>query len=486
MSNEEFRVTRFEEPEIQFSEGSSSSPKRGLFRYGPRLKNAGHHTINVGIIGDRDSIRLLNDLFTRMEGIIHPDLEEDSGAEEDDEDGISISPWKIPYPGANPDSPLNVSIRLHDRWKAPLGEDVFMSLDAKNTVRGKMEQFLEDLEEDISFLSDDDPEPDVLVICIPSKVMDECTPDDQDHANVSADGSDLRNRIKLIGMENDIPTQLIKPSTLEITSEQQRASRAWNLTVGMLYKSQRGHPWKTKHLEEGACYAGISFYKARGDDEENEVRAALAHVFARKDYNIIQSEPMEDLKEDRNGQPHLSEEGAKQVVERIVEYYKKRNRGRKPERIVLHKTSPYWEDERDGFIEGAGDVGLKDFIHIKTRNTGIRLFPDGKFPPLRGTLFSIPAEDRHFLYTTGYTPEMATYEGSNIPEPIEIRPDKQCQSNSEKICKEILFLTKLDWNTSDFAVKEPVTLKVSRKVSDVLSEEYADPKEASTQYFYYM
>ena len=81
---------------------------------------------------------------------------------------------------------------------------------------------------------------------------------------------------------------------------------------------------------------------------------------------------------------------------------------------------------------------------------------------------------------------MATYEGSNIPEPIEIRPDKQCQSNSEKICKEILFLTKLDWNTSDFAVKEPVTLKVSRKVSDVLSEEYADPKEASAQYFYYM
>lgn len=288
-------------------------------------------------------------------------------------------------------------------------------------------------------------------------------------------------------MENSIPTQLIKPSTLKINTEQQRASRAWNLTVGLLYKSQRGHPWKTKHLEEGACYAGISFYKVRGgDDDDNEIRAALAHVFARKDYNIIQSEPMEDLKEDRDGRPHLSTEGAKQVVDRIIEYYKTRNRGQKPERIVLHKTSPFWEGERTGFKEGADDIGIRDFVHIRTRNTGVRLFPDGDYPPLRGTLFSIPSEDRYFLYTTGYTPEMVTYEGSNIPEPIEIRPDKQCPSNSEKICEEILFLTKLDWNTSDFAVKEPVTLKVSRKVSEVLSEEYADPAEASSQYFYYM
>ncbi len=480
MTEPQFRLKRFDEPDIQFADGSAVSPKRGLFRHGPRLKNAGHHTINVGVIGDEDSIRLLNDLFTRMEGIIHPDLEER------DEDERKIRPWRVPYPGANPDSRLNVSIRLRDRWKAPVGRDVLMGLETEETVRDKMESFLDDLEEDLSFLAGDDPEPDVIVICIPPKVMDECTPEDQDHANVSADGSDLRNRIKLLGMENNIPTQLIKPSTLNINSERQRASRAWNLTVGLLYKSQRGHPWKTKHLEEGACYAGISFYRVRDDGDENIVRAALAHVFARKDYNIIQSEPMENLEEDRNGRPHLSTEGAKQIVNRIIDYYQQRNRGRKPERIVLHKTSPFWKDERTGFIDGAANVRIKDFVHIRTRNTGVRLFPDGKFPPLRGTLLSLPTEDRHYLYTTGYTPEMTTYEGSNIPEPIEIRPDQQCESSSDKICEEILFLTKLDWNTSDFSVKEPVTLKVSRKVSKVLSEVDADPSEASTQYFYYM
>jgi hypothetical protein len=474
MTDDRFQLRRLEEPTIQFDGGSAVAPKRGLVQYGPRLNSNQHQTLNIGAIGDRISIRRLNDLFLDMETPIHPDL-----------DGEGIRPWRVPYPGMGSDSNLDISIAFRERWRTRLQDADLVGLEAESDPRTKMEYFLELLGDDLDWLASDDPAPDVIILCIPEKVMDECTPDGQDHANVSADGSDLRNRVKILGMENSIPTQLIKPSTLDISSERQKASRGWNLTVGLLYKAQRGHPWKTKELEEGACYAGISFYQERGT-EGDVVRAALAHVFARKDYTILQSEPMADLEEDENGRPHLSAEGAQQVTEKIVEYYKRRNRGRLPERLLLQKTSPFWPDERTGFAEGAADVPVNDFVHIRTRNTGVRLFPDGEFPPLRGTLLSIPHDDIHYLYTTGYTPEMATYEGSNIPEPIEIRPDQQCESDREKLCREILFLTKLDWNTSDFAVKEPVTLKVSRKVSRVLSETEADPSTADTQYFYYM
>lgn len=474
MTNETFELKRYDEPEIQFNGGTAVSPKRGLFKYGPRLKNGEHHTITVGAIGDRTSMRLLNDLFAKMETPIHPDAEDER-----------IRPHRVPFPGTGPKSKLNVSISMRERWTYRIRDAMLSGLETKDTPRGKMEYFLSHIEEDIELLATDDPRPDVIVVCIPEKVMDECTPDDQDYAKVSGDGSDLHDRIKLIGMENSIPTQLIKPSTLKIRSERQRASRAWNLLVGLLYKAQEGHPWKTKELEEGACYAGISFYRDRSEDG-NVVRAALAHVFARKDYTILQSEPMEGLEEDRNGRPHLSKAGAEQISQRIVEYYKKRNRGRQPERLVIHKTSPFWEDERDGLRAGASEVPLHDYVHIKTRNVPLRLFSSGEFPPLRGTLCSNRADDIHYLYTTGYSPEMATYEGNNIPEPIEIRPDEQCDSTRDKICREILFLTKLDWNTSNFAVKEPVTLKVARKVSSVLSESYADPATADKQYYYYM
>ena len=348
-----------------------------------------------------------------------------------------------------------------------------------------MESFLKQINKDIRILSGDDPSPDVIVVCIPEKIMDECTPEGQEEGNVNPEGHNLHNRVKLLGMEHGLPTQLIKPDTFTVDSKLKKASRAWNITVGLLYKAQRGHPWKTKELEEGTCYAGISFYKDRTADG-NVVRAALAHVFARKDYNILQSEPMENLDQDRNGQPHLSAEGAEQISERVIDYYKRRNRGSEPERLVIHKSSTFWDREREGFIEGASTVPIHDFAHISTRRTGLRLFPEGEFPPLRGTLCEVPEDNTYYLYTTGYTPEVATYEGSNIPEPIRIRPDPHSDSDEIKMCKEILFLTKLDWNTSDFSIKEPVTLKVSDKVSSVLSEPEANPEEANKAYYYYM
>jgi len=474
MIGEEFELQRLEEPEIQFDGGTSVSPKRGLYKYGPRLQNRNHHTINIGVIGDRASIRNLKDLLSKMETLIHPDDRDEK-----------VRPWRIPFPGTGPKSELNISTALKERWTIRLTDSMLQGMEAEFTPKKRMEYFIDNLERDIRTLASDDPKPDVIIICIPERVMDACTPDDQDHAQVSEDGSDLRNRVKIIGMENDIPTQLVQPSTLEIRTDRQRASRAWNLTVGLLYKSQQGYPWKTKELEEGACYAGISFYRDRGSDG-NIVRAAMAHVFARKDYTVLQSDPMTDLKTDENGQPHLSKEGAQQISERIIDYYQKRNRNRNPERLVIHKSSPFWQDEREGFRQGAKETEVHDYVHIRVRNTPVRLFASGNFPPLRGTLLSHRNEDVHYLYTTGYTPEMATYEGSNIPEPIEIRPDEQCDSIRDKICKEILFLTKLDWNTSDFAVKEPVTLKVSRKVSGVLSESAANPEDANKQYFYYM
>jgi len=51
---------------------------------------------------------------------------------------------------------------------------------------------------------------------------------------------------------------------------------AWNLAVGLLYKAQKGHPWKLAEFELDTCYAGISFYKER---TTNLSKAAMAQVF---------------------------------------------------------------------------------------------------------------------------------------------------------------------------------------------------------------
>ena len=51
----------------------------------------------------------------------------------------------------------------------------------------------------------------------------------------------------------------------------------------------------------------------------------------------------------------------------------------------------------------------------------------------------------------------------------------------------ILALTKLDWNNADFNTRMPVTISVSRKVGEILSESaMQDVNDFPTSYKYYM
>jgi hypothetical protein len=347
-----------------------------------------------------------------------------------------------------------------------------------------MDQFLKLVRKDIEIIERDSVQPNAIVVCIPQEVMDACTPKNEDNARIQSEGSDLRNRLKLIGMDARIPTQLIKPSTLQIRTDRQRASRAWNLTVGLLYKSQRGHPWKTRQLEDGHCFAGLSFYRERGK-EDDTIRAALAHVFHGRDHIILQSDPLPDITEDKNGSPHLSYEAANQVAEQILDYYEDQ-KGTLPSRFVLHKPSTFWGEEREGVKDATKGVRDVDLVWVRKRPK-IRLFPPTDYPAMRGTLLSIPEDDVHYLYTSGYVAEETTYQGSGVPSPIEIRPDKTCETPSLKLCKEIMFFTKLDWNTSEYAIRMPATVSVANRVGSILSEVDTESiSEVRPQYFYYM
>ena len=68
---------------------------------------------------------------------------------------------------------------------------------------------------------------------------------------------------------------------------------------------------------------------------------------------------------------------------------------------------------------------------------------------------------------------MRTYPGSRVPEPLLIT--RIGDSELFEVCKEIVGLTKLNWNTTAFATVLPITLAFAKKVGAVLSE--LDPNE---------
>jgi hypothetical protein len=77
------------------------------------------------------------------------------------------------------------------------------------------------------------------------------------------------------------------------------------------------------------------------------------------------------------------------------------------------------------------------------------------------------SEDAHILYTKGGVDFFETYPGLYVPRPLSFR----CASVEQTplfLAGEILALTKMNWNNTQFDGKEPITLRAARQVSDIL------------------
>jgi len=158
------------------------------------------------------------------------------------------------------------------------------------------------------------------------------------------------------------------------------------------------------------------------------------------------------------------------IKDTLEEYVKLR--GIPPRRVVIHKTSEFWGKEHaeynelDGLYQGIEDVyaGCEtDFVTL--RQTGVRLFREGKYPPLRGTYFSIG--DQHFLYTMGFIPYLETYPKPYVPEPWQLT-EHHGGSAPKDLFREILALTKMNVNNCAFADGTPITISFSKKVGEIM------------------
>jgi hypothetical protein len=159
-----------------------------------------------------------------------------------------------------------------------------------------------------------------------------------------------------------------------------------------------------------------------------------------------------------------------------------------PRRVVIHKTSEFWGPEHgqynelDGFYEGIDAVyAHREIDLVSLRQTGLYLFREGKYPPLRGTYCAL--EGQHFLHTMGFIPYLNTYPGSYIPEPWQIT-DHHGESAPKELLCEVLALTKMNVNNCTFADGVPITLSFSQKIGDIMKHIPADGKVQPTYKFY--
>ncbi|MBX3085505.1 MAG: hypothetical protein KF716_27970 [Anaerolineae bacterium] len=227
-----------------------------------------------------------------------------------------------------------------------------------------------------------------------------------------------------------------------------------------------------------ACYVGISFYKTT-DGERLET--SIAQVFnERGDGIIVRGGAAKISKEDR--QPHLTEPVAYDLLYKALEAYRKEH-SNLPARVVIHKSSNYNKDELEGFYRAleVQKVSTSDLLTLGS--TGVRVFRNAQYPPLRGTFVTLDTM-KQILYTRGSVDFFETYPGNYIPEPLEMR----CYGIDQTpkfLAQEILGLSKMNWNKSQFDGSEPITLAAARKVGLVLK--HLDSNETiQPRYSFYM
>ncbi len=291
----------------------------------------------------------------------------------------------------------------------------------------------------------------------------------------------FHHALKIAAMKEGVATQFIKPFTLdrvlaeEVKGIQDPATVCWNLFNACYYKAG-GIPWQLP-IQQGTCFIGIAFFKEKIG--RRKMGTSLAQVFTHDGEGLVVRG--ESFEWPRYTEPHLSRAAMKRLIDQALDAYETQM-DIHPTRVVIHKTSAFDDAEREAAESALEDVPRYDLLAIRQHHDH-KVFRSGYNPPIRGTVITMP-DERRLLFTKGYIPSMQVYPGPRVPRPIEIQFDR-VSSSKDQLCREILGLTRLNWNSADFASHLPMTLEFAHKVNRILREMPPGSK-AKSRYRYYM
>lgn len=286
-------------------------------------------------------------------------------------------------------------------------------------------------------------------------------------------------KARCMAPKNAVPLQIIRRHTyIPAEASQTDSARAWHLCTALYYKSSN-IPWQPADLSPGTCFVGISFHhlKRRGGDI---LYASLAQAFSTDTEPFaLKGETLPD-RQVRDKQPYLMPEQAESIVKRVVSQFKSRT-GTNPSRVVIHKSSTFQPEEIDGFLAGCGSA-VPSCEMIWMRPTGFRLIRKGNTEVERG-MFASVEDEKLYLFTTGYVDWWKEYPGPHVPAPLEIGSPRE--TDMVERAKEILALTKMNWNSADGMGRHPITLSFARQVGAIMTE-IDDGADIHPLYRFYM
>ncbi|MHB8577682.1 MAG: argonaute/piwi family protein, partial [Dehalococcoidia bacterium] len=276
----------------------------------------------------------------------------------------------------------------------------------------------------------------------------------------------FRHVLKARAMALRRPIQIVLPTTYDATklrrlksqtdrevSLQDEATRAWNIHTALYYKAG-GTPWKLTGTSRDltSCFVGVSFYRSL---DGARLLTSIAHVFNERGDGVIVRGGLASISKD-DSRPHVSQDDMRHLLDNALSRYRDEHHTL-PARVIVHKTSEFDERELVGAREAIDGQNVEYSELISMTDSSTRLLRNGLYPTLRGTMLKLD-DSRMLLYTRGSVDFFSTYPGMYVPKAMLVRCHDS-DSTATNTAKEILSLTKMNWNNTQFDGAEPITIR---------------------------
>lgn len=309
---------------------------------------------------------------------------------------------------------------------------------------------------------------DVVLIYIPEKY--------ERYTRVStlSENFDLHDYVKAFAVQKHIATQFIREKTLKDT--QMRCQIMWALALAIYVKSGRT-PWTISNLRNDTAFVGIG-YSVNESSHGNQMIIGCSHIYSSDGQGLkYKLSKINDVTFDEKKNPYLTEDEAFRLGLGIKDLFFN-SFSEMPKRVVIHKRTPFKEEEVRGLTKCLANSGIVevDLIEIAYEDNvkcfalNRQLNVDG-FPIKRGTCF--PYNDNStFLYTHGVASSIRNPNysyiqgGKSIPAPLKI-VKHYGMGNIPQISSEILGLSKMNWNSFGLYTKLPCTIESSNQIARI-------------------
>ena len=273
---------------------------------------------------------------------------------------------------------------------------------------------------------------------------------------------DLHDATKAITATLGIPSQVVLDRSIQYAD---RCSVLWSLSLA-LYAKAGGIPWKLRHAAPpGTAFIGLS-YVLRQEKGRQSILTCCSQLFDGQGHGFQFLLFSADEVRWVGRSPFLTKSGMRRLLSKTLELYA-RQVGDLPRSVVVHKTTQFTQDEREGAAEALGGLPAYDLLQVQEGTSWMAA--KGKrgsatpYPVDRGTV--LPLSRFSFLLWTqgdvwGVTEENKSFyqEAKGVPQPLLITQHAGETSLLDSAAH-LLALTKMNWNSGRLYNNLPVTVR---------------------------